>query len=150
MTDSRENSTIIDDLKDERVPQALQWSTEQVADWVEQIGYPFYKECFSSNCITGRRLLLMDASALPEVGIHDFEHIKDICQKIRKLLSIEDPYWNRSISLPPLENLGLYLQRKCATGEKANALTYAKFLMDNEENKWQPPLCNQALIIPHD
>ena len=43
MTESRENSSVISDLKDERVPLALQWSKEQVAEWIEEIGYPFYK-----------------------------------------------------------------------------------------------------------
>ena len=33
----------VTDLKDERVPPCLYWSIEQVADWVEQLGFPHYR-----------------------------------------------------------------------------------------------------------
>ena len=33
----------VDDMADERVPDALYWSVEDVANWVETIGFPQYK-----------------------------------------------------------------------------------------------------------
>lgn len=36
----------------------------------------FFQDCFVSNFINGRRLLLIDASSMPRIGITDFEHIK--------------------------------------------------------------------------
>ena len=36
-------SSINEDLKDERVPGCLQWSCDDVADWIEGLGYPYYK-----------------------------------------------------------------------------------------------------------
>ena len=38
-------SAKIEDLKDERVPNCLYWSEEQVAEWIEEIGFPDYKVC---------------------------------------------------------------------------------------------------------
>lgn len=139
----------VEDMKDARVPQCLHWTYEDVAKFVEDLGYPDYADCFLSNKINGRRLIIMEACALPSIGINDWEHIKVITKSIREQLTIEDPYWNRSISLPPKEDLGMYLQRKCTTGEKANDLTYEAFMRDVEEYKWQPPLSNHCLIIPH-
>jgi len=34
------------------------------------------QECFASNFVTGRRLIIIDASTLPKLGITDFMHIK--------------------------------------------------------------------------
>lgn len=36
-------ATIVEDLKDKRVPSALYWTTEHVADWIEELGFPQYK-----------------------------------------------------------------------------------------------------------
>jgi len=34
------------------------------------------QECFKQNVIDGRKLILIEASAFPNIGITDFEHIK--------------------------------------------------------------------------
>ena len=39
-------ATIVEDLKDERVPSALYWTTEHVAEWIEELGFPQYKVTF--------------------------------------------------------------------------------------------------------
>jgi len=111
-------------------PACLGWSKEQVADWMADLGYPQYRECFTTNAIDGRKLILVDASHLPSLGIIDFEHIKHISKSVRDLLVIEEPYWNRSISLPPRETMGMYLERKSITGPKADSLTYVKYLKE--------------------
>lgn len=46
-----ESATIIEDLKDERVPPALYWTTEQVAEWIEELGFPHYKVALSHNYV---------------------------------------------------------------------------------------------------
>ncbi len=36
----------------------------------------YLQECFISNKIDGKKLILVNASALPKIGITDLEHIK--------------------------------------------------------------------------
>jgi hypothetical protein len=40
---SQESQTIVEDLKDERIPNALYWTIDQVADWIVDLGFPHYK-----------------------------------------------------------------------------------------------------------
>ncbi|KAA0187801.1 hypothetical protein FBUS_05404 [Fasciolopsis buskii] len=58
------------------IPEASQWTTEQVAEWISDLGFPNYKDCFIENFIDGRKLILVDASALPKMGITFFPHIQ--------------------------------------------------------------------------
>ncbi|XP_063724844.1 sterile alpha motif domain-containing protein 15-like [Symsagittifera roscoffensis] len=110
-------------------PVALNWTCEEVQDWIESIGYPQYRECFSDNFIDGRKLILMDCSHFPQIGITDFEHMKTIAAKIRDLLGIELIPWDRSIADPPRDQMGLFLERKRPTGEYADSLVYSDFIM---------------------
>ncbi|ELU06905.1 hypothetical protein CAPTEDRAFT_229271 [Capitella teleta] len=138
----------MDDMKDPRVPRCLNWSCEDVANFVEELGFGFYRDCFICNAISGRRLILMEASSLPSIGITDFEHIKTITKGFREQMLTDAPFWNRSISLAPREALGMYLEKKCMTGERSNDLTYEAFLRNIDEYKWEPPLANHCLILP--
>nr|XP_054775295.1 sterile alpha motif domain-containing protein 15-like [Lytechinus pictus] len=108
-------------------PICLYWTCDQVADWIAELGFPQYKACFTTNLITGRKLIIVDASTLPRLGITDFDHIKFIARNIRDMLGVEDPYWNRSISLPHRELKGMYLERKSISGMKADSLTLSKY-----------------------
>ena len=36
-------ASAVEDLKDERVPPSLYWSVNQVADWIEELGFPYYR-----------------------------------------------------------------------------------------------------------
>ena len=38
-----QDAATIEDLKDERVPSCLTWSYEEVADWIEELGFPYYR-----------------------------------------------------------------------------------------------------------
>ena len=40
----------------------------------------YYRACFEKNLVSGKHLILMDASALPKIGITDFQHIKVIAK----------------------------------------------------------------------
>ncbi|XP_053881289.1 sterile alpha motif domain-containing protein 15 isoform X1 [Malaclemys terrapin pileata] len=65
-------------------PACLAWSPLEVAEWVRQLGFPQYEECFTTNCITGRKLIHVNCSNLPQMGITDFDHMKDLRQKGHK------------------------------------------------------------------
>ena len=36
----------------------------------------FSKACFTTNMINGKKLIVMEAKQLPNIGIRDFQHIK--------------------------------------------------------------------------
>ncbi|XP_036240648.1 sterile alpha motif domain-containing protein 15 isoform X1 [Molothrus ater] len=106
----------------------LTWSAEEVAEWVAQLGFPQYQECFRANGISGRRLIHASCSNLPAMGVTDFGHMQEISRHVRELLGIEEPLFSRSIALPYRDNMGLFLERKAPTGEKADALTFSQFI----------------------
>ncbi|XP_069396397.1 sterile alpha motif domain-containing protein 15 [Delphinus delphis] len=106
----------------------LEWSPEKVAEWICQLGFPQYKECFTTNFISGRKLIHVNCSNLPQMGITDFEDMKVISQHTRELLGIEEPLFTRSISLPYRDNIGLFLEQKCHSGVKSDSLTLSEFV----------------------
>ncbi|PKU37572.1 sterile alpha motif domain-containing protein 15 [Limosa lapponica baueri] len=108
----------------------LAWSAAEVAEWVAQLGFPQYEECFRANGITGRRLILVDCSRLPAIGVTDFGHMQEISRHVRELLGTEEPLFSRSIALPYRDNLGLFLERKSRSGKKADALTFSQFVQE--------------------
>ncbi|XP_054096208.1 sterile alpha motif domain-containing protein 15 isoform X3 [Callithrix jacchus] len=54
----------------------LNWDPEKVAEWISQLGFPQYKECFTTNFISGRKLIHVNCSNLPQIGITNFEDMK--------------------------------------------------------------------------
>lgn len=106
----------------------LNWSPEEVAEWISQLGFPQYKECFTANFISGKKLIHVNCSNLPQMGITDFEHMKIISRHTRELLGIEEPLFKRSITLPYRDNIGLFLEQKSHTGVKSDSLTLSEFV----------------------
>ncbi|XP_050567092.1 sterile alpha motif domain-containing protein 15 [Cygnus atratus] len=53
-----------------------------------------------------------------------------ISRHVRELLGIEEPVFSRSIALPYRDNMGLFLQQKSRSGEKADALTFSQFVQE--------------------
>ncbi|XP_060722456.1 sterile alpha motif domain-containing protein 15-like [Tachysurus vachellii] len=106
----------------------LQWSCQDVAQWIESIGFPQYTACFTENFITGKKLIYVNCNYLPRLGITDFEHMKAISACVRELLGISEPLWNRSIADPPRDDMAMFLEVRSRTGERADTLTYAQFL----------------------
>ncbi|XP_003924643.1 sterile alpha motif domain-containing protein 15 [Saimiri boliviensis] len=106
----------------------LNWDPEKVAEWISQLGFPQYKECFTTNFISGRKLIHVNCSNLPQMGITNFEDMKAISQHTRELLEIEEPLFKRSISLPYRDIIGLYLEQKSHTGIKSDSLTLSEFV----------------------
>lgn len=111
------------------VPMILHWSVTDVAFWIkEAVGLPQYEECFVANYINGRKLILIDATNLPKIGITDFEHIKQLTAKVREMLGIEVEKWNRSIASPPRDPISHFLERKSHSGDESDSLTFDKHL----------------------
>ncbi|NXM53761.1 SAM15 protein, partial [Illadopsis cleaveri] len=55
---------------------------------------------------------------------------QEISRQVRELLGIEEPLFSRSIALPYRDNMGLFLERKAPTGEKADTLTFSQFIQE--------------------
>ncbi|CAH6847396.1 sterile alpha motif domain-containing protein 15 [Phodopus roborovskii] len=108
----------------------LQWSPEKVAEWIGELGFPQYKECFTENFISGQKLIYVNCCNLPQMGITDFEDMKTISHHTRELLGIEEPLFNRSISLPYRDNIGLFLEQKGHSGVKSASLTLSEFVKE--------------------
>jgi hypothetical protein len=53
------------------------------------------------------------------------------------------------INFDPLsaDCIELFLEQKARRGKKADTLTFEKFHEDWEHLKFQPPLCNQAMLF---
>ncbi|XP_016362790.1 sterile alpha motif domain-containing protein 15 [Sinocyclocheilus anshuiensis] len=108
----------------------LRWSGEDVALWIESIGFPQYKACFTQNYITGRKLINVNCFNLPRLGITDFQHMKLISAQVRVLLGVSEPLWNRSVADPLHDDRTVFLQMKSSSGQQADSLTYEQFLMN--------------------
>ncbi|CAJ1077402.1 sterile alpha motif domain-containing protein 15 [Xyrichtys novacula] len=102
----------------------LQWSCHDVANWIETLGFPQYKVCFTDNLITGRKLIYVNCIYLPRLGITDFKDMQVISARVRELLGITETPWSRSIADPPRDGIGLFLEKKSRTGERADSLIY--------------------------
>jgi len=114
--------------KNEVVPSCIEWSIEDVSKWIESIGLPQYQACIETNFINGRKMILLTASNLPRIGIHDFKHILQITKEIRILLNISEAKWDTSIADPPVPPLHAFLEQKSRTGPTIDALTFNEFL----------------------
>ena len=112
----------------EGIPLCQKWTAEQVEEFITWLGFPQYVRCFRDNYIDGNRLINIDTSTLPKIGITDFEHIKTISTAISTFLGIESEQWDRSITLCDREPLSHYLKRKAFTGPKSNDLTFKDHL----------------------
>uniref|UniRef100_A0A096LR48 SAM domain-containing protein n=1 Tax=Poecilia formosa TaxID=48698 RepID=A0A096LR48_POEFO len=106
----------------------LKWDTEDVAKWVESIGFSKYKACFTENFITGKKLIHVNCNNLPKLGITDFRDMLVVSACVRVLLGITETPWNNSIADPRRDTVALFLEVKSRTGKWTNSLTYQQFL----------------------
>ncbi|XP_069014831.1 sterile alpha motif domain-containing protein 15-like [Embiotoca jacksoni] len=111
----------------------LRWDCHDVAKWIESLGFPHYKACFTENFITGRKLIYVNCIYMPRLGVKDFKDIQVISACVRELLGITETLWSRSIADPQRDAMSLFLERKSQTGEQADSLTYQQFLDDMEQ-----------------
>ncbi|XP_046401509.1 sterile alpha motif domain-containing protein 15-like [Ischnura elegans] len=127
-------------------PNCWNWTIEEVGDWVEHVlGFPQYRNCFEQNYISGRKLILVDASTLPKWNITDFGHIMVITSAVRDMLNIEQECFARSVTLPPRDPNTMILIYKRPTGilidrkQKTKILEEVRYLMKKPklpENLW--------------
>ncbi|XP_016075880.1 PREDICTED: sterile alpha motif domain-containing protein 15 [Miniopterus natalensis] len=120
--------------------ECLKWSPEEVAKWISKLGFPQYQECFTTNFISGRKLIHVNCSNLPQMGITDFEDMKVISRHTRELLGIEEPLFNRTICLPYRDNIGLFLEQKGHTGVKSDSLTLSEFVQTAGLQDYEPQI----------
>ncbi|XP_075387914.1 sterile alpha motif domain-containing protein 15 [Tenrec ecaudatus] len=120
----------------------LKWSPQDVADWISKLGFPHYEECFTTNFISGRKLIYVNCANLPQMGITKFEDMKIISRHTRELLGIEEPLFKRSITLPRRDNMGLFLEQKSHTGVKSNSLTLSTFVQAARLQEYAPQKTN--------
>ncbi|XP_052594575.1 sterile alpha motif domain-containing protein 15 [Peromyscus californicus insignis] len=118
----------------------LKWSPERVAEWISELGFPQYKECFTANFINGQKLIHVNCCNLPQMGITDFEDMKTISRHTRELLGIEEPLFSRSISLPYRDNIGLFLEQKGHSGVKSDSLTFSEFVEASGLQEYGPQI----------
>ena len=103
----------------------LKWTVEDVGDWVSNVlDFPQYEQCFKSNCVNGRKLIHINASNLPKIGITDFAHVQKIAAAVRAQLNISEERWDRSIALPPKDTNEHFLERKSFYGSDSRSLTF--------------------------
>ncbi|XP_043950154.1 uncharacterized protein LOC108027701 [Drosophila biarmipes] len=106
-------SMVVDKLP---LPSIFEWDDMDIRRWINGYGFPQYMNTFRVNMITGRKLLLLDASALCAMNIKDFEHIRRITYAIRMLFHFELTKFSSSISLPDEKPNELYLLFHTQTG----------------------------------
>ncbi|CAG9803957.1 unnamed protein product [Chironomus riparius] len=109
------------------LPQQFEWTTDDVLNWINALGFPEYKDSFRVNFIDGKKLIRIDTSALIKMNIKNFNHIKLITKSIRKMYGIEIENSKRSISLPFSEPLDLYKLHKSYSGYSYEVITCCDF-----------------------
>lgn len=114
--------------EDERLQTIFSMTTEDVAEWIKKMGFPFYQDCFRRNFINGRKLILADASSLCKFGITDYNHIKFIAKEIRTLLKIDDPSWEAPKGIKVA-----YLELKSRSGKDVDNLTLKQFIQSQPQ-----------------
>ncbi|KAF7260417.1 hypothetical protein EG68_02437 [Paragonimus skrjabini miyazakii] len=131
------------------IPEASLWTIKEVGEWIENIGYPQYRNCFVENYIDGKKLISVNASTLPMMGITKFDHTQIIAKRIRELLSLEEPNNKRTIRLPPRDFLGMYLESKTNTGSDLAKVSFPRLVFRTMDRIWQPPLGNEGIIFEY-
>ncbi|XP_035117055.2 sterile alpha motif domain-containing protein 15 isoform X2 [Callithrix jacchus] len=101
----------------------LNWDPEKVAEWISQLGFPQYKECFTTNFISGRKLIHVNCSNLPQIGITNFEDMKPSLWISSSTTGHEDNYLRQTIQLP-------YLSRSTQT-EKTGSTPQSQYFSSN-------------------
>ncbi|KAK1150365.1 hypothetical protein AOXY_G34125 [Acipenser oxyrinchus oxyrinchus] len=107
----------------------MNWSCEDVSKWIESLGYQQYTACFTENYINGRKLILVNCSTLPRLGVTDFNDMKAISGHICELLEILNPVGAEALHCPRGTKAVIF-EEKSRTGSTADSLTYIQFLKE--------------------
>jgi len=109
------------------LPKCLNWSTEDVMQWISDLGFPHYRNCLKENFINGRKLIFLNASNLPKMGIHNFEDILTITSSVRTLLQMDQPRWDVSIADERVKPQTRFIEQKSRNGKKIEGFTVQMF-----------------------
>lgn len=110
---------------DPYLPDCARWSPQEVGQWLKSMGWGHLEKTFVGNFISGRRLPLIDCSALNKMGLTDLSEMQQVAKAIRHLLGIPDPNQLRPIMrIPALEK---FLRWRVTTGRKHDNVTFEKF-----------------------
>jgi len=109
------------------LPKCLNWSTEDVMQWISDLGFPHYRNCLKENFINGRKLIFLNASNLPKMGIHNFEDILTITHSVRTLLQMDQPKWDVSLADERVKPQTRFIEQKSRSGRKIDNLTVQMF-----------------------
>jgi len=109
------------------LPKCLNWSTEDVMQWISDLGFPHYRNCLKENFINGRKLIFLNASNLPKMGIHNFEDILAITQSVRTLLQMDPPRWDVSLADERVKPQTRFIEQKSRSGRKIDGFTVEMF-----------------------
>lgn len=125
------------------LPSAFSWSTDDVSDWIEELGFPEYKILFEQNFIDGRKLIRIDSSSLVRMKIQNFDHIKKITAGIRTLYGIELAKSPQNPSRLPFEPETMFKIHKSFTGRQYDEITRCEFfkrlhILTDADDKIEP------------
>lgn len=142
-------------IEDPDLPECMNWTEKQVGDWITSIGWPQLRETFVRNMITGRRLVLIDCTALNKMGMTDLASMREVAGKIRGLLGTPAPNGLRPIMrVAPFER---FLRRKVYNGRSYDDMTFEKFcevegfnyeLLIGNKNAQIPCTCEVTVTTP--
>ncbi|VUZ49284.1 unnamed protein product [Hymenolepis diminuta] len=99
--------------------------------------------CFITNGIDGKKLIQIDANALPKMGITKFEDIQIITASLRTILNLDPLQGNRSIRLPPRNATGLFLEMKL-TGNPVADHSIPRFEREVENRIFATTMANMG------
>ncbi|XP_033735291.1 sterile alpha motif domain-containing protein 15-like [Pecten maximus] len=126
MQNHRVSRRVVDSDRNSGIPDCIYWNEQQVANWIEEQGFPQYKQSFLTNFVTGRKLIVIDTSALPSMGVTDFDEMKRLTKLIRDLIRVPKIHPKPEVAMrnPRVA----YLEMKRRTGRKMNNTTYKSFI----------------------
>jgi len=107
------------------IPACFYWTVDEVADWIDSIGYGKYKENFRSHFINGRKLLTVDSCVLPKMGITHFGDILAISRLLRDQLHVQRRVRD---AWSPRRPRGAYIAEPQPAGTLRKSLTYMQHL----------------------
>jgi len=114
----------IDKLPLEKVSK---WTTDDVVGWITRLGYPSYKTSFRINKITGKNLILLDASGLSAMNCRKFVDIQHITRSICRLYGFRRPSYRRNLSLPSVNVFDQYKLYRTRNGIKYSEMRRSHF-----------------------
>jgi len=91
------SAAVIEQPKSKSGTTIMEWTPEDVADWLSNNGGDEYASAFKNQGVGGAALVELDEDALREIGIHHFGIRKRIAKAIRTLAVDARRVWRQEI-----------------------------------------------------